>query len=312
MFYYEGLSCPVCTKPFSEQDDAVVCPQCGLPHHRDCWKSIGKCFAEDKHGTDRQWSREQLHNDASVDPAPTSTRVCQHCHTENAEYAEFCTRCGCPLDIEDWHSAPQEGNPFVGEYTPFGQPFETYSSEEQIGATNAADLAAIVGNNTHYYVDRFRRIQHSNSGGWNWAAFLLAPIWLFYRKQYALGALYLVLQIMSSVITGVVYAPVQLAETQAAADMAMAEIAQSPMFPLVFASSLIFLMLKILLGIRANHFYLRFCEKKIQKAREKVPDLSVAELTADGGVSVGIAVLAYVVSTILLDVLTITLITVFS
>ena len=46
--YYEGLSCPVCAKAFTADEDIVVCPQCGLPHHRACWKSVGQCYAHDK------------------------------------------------------------------------------------------------------------------------------------------------------------------------------------------------------------------------------------------------------------------------
>ena len=38
MFFYEGCQCPVCGKSFQESDDIVVCPQCGAPHHRECWK----------------------------------------------------------------------------------------------------------------------------------------------------------------------------------------------------------------------------------------------------------------------------------
>lgn len=304
VFYYEGLSCPVCSKRFQENDDVVVCPQCGLPHHRECWKTIGRCFEEENHGTEQQWSRER--DQSKVPPSGNEKsvmQVCPHCGTQNAEYAEFCARCAYPLNVEDWHSAPQQYAPFAGEYTPFGQPYESYSSVERIGTSNAADLAAVVGNNTRYYIDRFRRIERNGSGGWNWAAFLLAPIWLFYRKQYGLGVLYLALQLMSNLATAVMYAPIQLAETQAAAEAALTEIVGGSMFTFAAILSLIFLVLQILLGIRANHFYLRHCEKKIAKARENVADISVTELAAVGGVSVGVAVLVYVLSSVVLDMI---------
>lgn len=302
VFYYEGLTCPVCAKAFVEDDDMVVCPQCGLPHHRSCWKSIGKCYEADKHGTDQQWSRDHIHGEAAAHDAESAMQICPHCATKNAEYAEFCTCCGRPLEVEDWHSpASQQHSPFAGEYTPYGQPYESYSSAEHIGETNAADLAAVVGNNTQYYMERFRRIEHTGSGGWNWAAFLLGPMWLFYRKQYGLGILFLIFQLMSNVVSAVIYAPVRLAETQAAAEIALTGIADSPMFLLATLLSFIFLALEILLGLRANHFYLRHCEKKIAKARENAPNLSAVELTAVGGVSLGIAVLINVVTSILLE-----------
>ena len=312
MFYYEGLSCPVCSKFFTEEDDVVVCPQCGLPHHRSCWKSIGRCYEEDKHGTDQQWSREHAQSTTPPPHAQSVMHVCPHCDAQNAEYAEFCTRCGYPLDVEDWHSsAPQQHSPFVGEYTPYGQPHESYSSAERIGESNAADLAAVVGSNTQYYIERFRRIEHNGSGGWNWAAFLLAPMWLFYRKQYGLGTVYLLMQLMSGVVSAVIYAPMRVAETQAAAEVALTNMMDSPLFWLAAVLSCIFFALEILLGMRANHFYLRHCEKKIAKIRENVSDLSVAELTAVGGVSLGVAVLVNVLASILLDVITIAITTFF-
>ena len=301
MFYYEGLSCPVCQKPFISDDDIVVCPQCGLPHHRDCWKSIGKCYADDQHGTAQQWKRDSVNTEAAHDTVvnTNAAQVCPHCHTENVKYAEFCQRCGRELNGEDWHSSKTETN--VNEYTPYGQPYEAYSSSERIGDANAADLAAVVGNNSRYYLARFRRIEQTGTGGWNWAAFLLSPIWLFYRKQYRLGVLFFVLQLLSNVATSILYAPIQNATTNAAAEAALTEIMSNSMFLPVMALSLIMVALQVLLGLRANHFYLHHCEKKISTERAKVPDLSAAELATVGGVSVGSAVLLYIVSSVLLD-----------
>ena len=45
-----GKTCPVCKKTFVESDDIVVCPECGTPHHRSCYASIGRCALSSKHG----------------------------------------------------------------------------------------------------------------------------------------------------------------------------------------------------------------------------------------------------------------------
>ena len=45
---YQGVCCPVCGKPFQEGDDIVVCPECGAPHHRECYKSLGHCALQDQ------------------------------------------------------------------------------------------------------------------------------------------------------------------------------------------------------------------------------------------------------------------------
>lgn len=293
MFYYEGLSCPVCQSPFNTNDDIVVCPQCGLPHHRSCWANIGHCFEADKHGTDQQWSRENARsNETSTANANVSEdeQVCSKCGASNPRYAEFCKRCGSDLSAEDWHSAPQSPQSHAREYSPFVQSYEAYSSSERIGKTNAADLAAVVGNNQAYYMTRFRRIEQTGKGGWNWAAFLLSPFWLFYRKQYVLGAIYMLVLILFDVSYAILYAPLFSADTAAMED-AILEISSNPAFFFVVVLAFIYFAMRVLLGIRANHFYLNHCEKLIQKAREKTSDISPAELSYVGGVSTGVAVL---------------------
>ena len=34
---YVNVPCAKCGKPFTEDDDVVVCPDCGAPHHRSCY-----------------------------------------------------------------------------------------------------------------------------------------------------------------------------------------------------------------------------------------------------------------------------------
>ena len=48
---YENYKCPVCHKQFDKDDDIVTCPECGTPHHRECYASIGKCANSDLHSS---------------------------------------------------------------------------------------------------------------------------------------------------------------------------------------------------------------------------------------------------------------------
>ncbi|MFR2561998.1 MAG: RING finger protein [Anaeromassilibacillus sp.] len=52
---YTGLKCPVCGKPFTSDDDIVVCPECGAPYHRACYQQAGHCIFQEKHGTPDAW-----------------------------------------------------------------------------------------------------------------------------------------------------------------------------------------------------------------------------------------------------------------
>lgn len=35
---FTEYKCPVCDKQFKKGDDIVVCPECGAPHHRECYE----------------------------------------------------------------------------------------------------------------------------------------------------------------------------------------------------------------------------------------------------------------------------------
>ncbi|MHB9108170.1 MAG: RING finger protein [Armatimonadota bacterium] len=38
-----GKTCPYCQTPLKPHDRVVVCPQCGMPHHQDCWQDNDGC-----------------------------------------------------------------------------------------------------------------------------------------------------------------------------------------------------------------------------------------------------------------------------
>ncbi|MBQ7654597.1 MAG: hypothetical protein IJS17_05950 [Clostridia bacterium] len=35
---YENEKCSFCGETFKEDDKIVVCPECGAPHHKDCYE----------------------------------------------------------------------------------------------------------------------------------------------------------------------------------------------------------------------------------------------------------------------------------
>lgn len=242
MFFYEGYVCPVCRKKFVADDDIVACPDCGAPHHRECWKQNGECVYAKDHGTPRQWRRTEGSSSTAGSPAqhtPTpphtqhppnadtggQVRTCSRCGKANPEFAEFCSRCGHGLNPPDWRSAqpyPHTPHPGqtrqqqyggfsggYGEYTPFRMPFVDpfggVAHDEKIDGVAAEDLVAFVGQNSAYYLPRFYRM---SSGGaqtsWNWAAFFFTPYWLLYRKNYLAGSIVLFLSLVSSFINSFV------------------------------------------------------------------------------------------------------------
>lgn len=304
MLFYEGLTCPVCQKPFAETDDVVACPKCGLPHHRSCWMIDKRCQMEELHGTDAQWSRnkqkaEDTKGHIPPDGQPHNAQVCPHCYTRNAEFAEFCSHCGRELNVRQWQSP----SPSAGEYRPFRAypPVENYSPQEKIGACNASELAVMVGNNAKYYMPRFRKIAQNDTAGWNWSACLFGSYWLIYRKQYALGFFMLALELIMNLASAILSYPINYATTTAEVYQLTEQMQSSPMFAPLCVLMLILFTVRILLGLRGTELYMHGCARKIQKAKSKVSDLSSSEMASMGGVSIGLVILSYFATNVIVN-----------
>ena len=310
MYFYEGYSCPSCQQAFTETDDIVACPHCGLPHHRACWIKEGRCHLEHLHNTDEQWSRDK----ATATPPPAnqynttenrgSARVCQRCGTQNAEFAEFCQHCGSALVDENvWYGEPQQSAPY-SEYRPFRSPAQhtqTVNPSEEVDGVKMEDLAAIVGAKANYYLPRFRRISRNGSNtSWNWAAFFLGPLWLLYRKMYGLGILVMVLDLLQTIVADLGFRAIGLTGTEisttellARLQSAMSNSSDVYILFAVWLISMVSLIVSIVIGVYANRLYLNHCLKTVRRARSNTPDLTAGELTSFGGTSTAIAVIGY-------------------
>lgn len=55
MSLYTGCKCDACQNIFKKDDDVIVCPICGTPHHRLCYKNLNNCVHADKHESDYSW-----------------------------------------------------------------------------------------------------------------------------------------------------------------------------------------------------------------------------------------------------------------
>lgn len=70
------------------------------------------------------------------------------------------------------------------------------------------DLAAFFGPEGEAYLDTYEKMRASTRRNhavfaWSWPAFLLFFAWFFYRKQYAVGAVLLVLPLALALVLGV-------------------------------------------------------------------------------------------------------------
>lgn len=198
----EGQKCPVCNAYLFDNDDVVFCPQCGAPHHRDCYLTIGKCAYEEHHGTENQYRRAEQ---TEIKNEPENK---EHVAQQNkASIGEkTCVKCGGSFD-GDRMVCPYCGTPSGDAYhTPFGpaaiiiDTMGGVGKDEKIEDIPATEVRDYVSVNTQRYLPKFKKLNKKNRISWNWAAFLFPHAWFFYRKIYFPGVFFFLMSAVFSVM----------------------------------------------------------------------------------------------------------------
>ena len=221
MTRYTGNHCPVCEQAFTDEDDIVVCPDCGTPYHRACWQKVGACMHRSEHAAGFEWQPEV---GPEADKAAHEA-TCPNCGTHNTPGAVRCSHCGCPLPKDGaTNTKPDEQVPIYARdpatmnnnsRTAPGPHIETYSAgddgsiyrrelgpEDTIDGIKAKDWAAYVGRSPMYYLMQFFRMSMTKQKiAVCLSAFLFGPAYLFYRKMWKEGLLTALLTVVLSIPT---------------------------------------------------------------------------------------------------------------
>ena len=177
--------CAVCHAYLFDEDDVVYCPECGAPHHRDCYNSIGHCALEEFHGTENQYKKpEHAKEEEKSEPIQNNFITCGMCGKKYEKDEMACPDCNAP------NMAKMSGRVITFDFLG-GVPEDTDLGD---GVT-AKDAKSFVANNTHRYIPKFVRFKSGKRASWNWLAFLTPCGWLLSRKMYVLGSIVGALQI---------------------------------------------------------------------------------------------------------------------
>ena len=287
MTRYTGNHCPVCEQAFTDTDDIVVCPDCGTPYHRDCWKKVGACMHRSEHAAGFEWQPEI--GPEAVKAAQEAT--CPNCGTRNTPGAARCSHCGCPLPRSEADSAdaakPEEQVPIYARDPSAvnnrsaapGPHIETYSAdreggiyrreigpEDTIDGIKAKDWAAYVGRSPMYYLMQFFRMSITNrKAAVCLSAFLFGPAYLFYRKMWKEGLLTAILTIVLSVPTFIEIISVFNPSLLGAMPLGWLPVAINVCAVASWA-------LNIILGLFAVSWYRREAKKNIDRIYADYPD----------------------------------------
>lgn len=276
--------CPVCKKIISTDEDMVVCPKCGAPYHRECYKKIGHCMFEDLHETGKPYN----YNDKSYEEPDNSIneKQCPRCLSKNTKSSLFCSHCGYPLVQDKNNDYPFQGSingiPFIFN------PLESINLNEKINDISIKDISNFIGSNSFYYITEFKRIHNRKKRRFNFCAFLFSGAWFVYRKMYKIGTiltiLFLSLIIASTfikfnytkdIISDLLYASGISSSSNISPDNINVfmenfnnlEITKKILLFAPTAISIINFIIMIISGIIANKVYFKDCITKIKKIK---------------------------------------------
>lgn len=176
----EGRKCVVCSAYLFEDDDVVICPECGAPHHRDCWGLVGKCKLGEFHGTENQYKYEPEEEEAEEETKTEekASFICRGCGAELPSDSNFCPYCNMPV---------HEDAPNIQFAAPVSYRFDP--NEELEDGVTVGEAAKVVAVNGFRYIPKFKEFKKGKKTSWNWSAFIWPYGWYAFRKMYLLAAL---------------------------------------------------------------------------------------------------------------------------
>lgn len=294
---YKGKKCFSCGEIFKENDDIVVCPDCGTPYHRECYAKEGKCINEELHKNGGSWRDES----AAENAAEGENLRCPRCGAENAPDKLFCEKCGTPLISGSEQSVPfndavngnrnpnmgqnpngtnqygpnqQYGQNSYGQNDPNGQqmpPFGqqmVFDKDSVIDGIKLDDYAKYVGGNPLGFLSNF--IKFGKFGGktsLNIFAFIFPEVYLLYRKIRPWGVIAMILVSVLSIPN-----MIEMFATVGYANIKINFVfdVTSPAFTLIsYLSWYLLLALKILCGLFSNYLYYKQAKTDINNIRSE-------------------------------------------
>lgn len=293
-----GQNCPVCNKTFEKDSDIVVCPNCGAPHHKQCYNKTGKCFFSEKHGT-FTWKAQNVNTSDDNDTHNANGGICVRCNYKNKPTALFCENCGFPI-----MNVTSSSNGFNSFNKQKNENFRSFNQNTYAGIFNntsytstepvfeditAQELAEFVKANQDYYTQAAKRMSVTGKTSFNFSAFMFSGFWLLFRKKYLAGVItifsFLTLWFTSLIIYSkytvktfiAMYSYLGISQNESPSFDMMPQVqnflqtlSSTDLFLtlLPYFFDIILIIAMITFGVIANRYYIKSCVKQIHKIKQ--------------------------------------------
>ena len=272
--HFIGEKCVACGKVFNEDDDIVVCPECGSPHHRECYKLTNRCANIDFHAEKKKWRSEASISEEKKTQAVF--KMCTSCHFPNSPQNEKCERCGAELENSDPAEKPSgtqtedQNVPHVEINLENFRAYLGFNPEEDLGGASLKEVSQFVGSNTLYYIPIFKRMKDLGSKVSFHLSCLLFPYFYFAnRKMWGWGLFSALLSICFNMPTWILWLGKNVASdenTEATISAILDH--QSSLELLDSYFSVASFVVSILFGLFGNWLYYRYTMKSLRHLKE--------------------------------------------
>ena len=302
-----GEKCPVCNNRFAADDDVVVCPECGAPHHRECYKITNKCAFEEYHGTGYKWERSAASEEKNS--SVEATVSCPECGFLNKESDVICSRCGSRLhsdtNTEDRTQQEQKTGRFQGQgtyqdifrgaETANGQEtmfsFLGFDPEEDMGGSTLTEVTGFVRTNTLYYIPIFKRMKDLGTKiSFNLSCLIFPNLYFANRRMWLWAIIATIIEVICSLPSMIIVMADMASQGAFAVPGAdiLSEFVSNHKDDLYFFNEVFgmgFWVVKIVCCIFGNWLYYRFTLSSLKKLREQSEDkiITPGRLLSKGG-----------------------------
>ncbi len=307
--------CGQCGEKFNETDEIAVCPDCGTPIHKNCWK--GHCPNEAKHSDGFDWNKAEAadaYKKIAKAGSPDRSK-CAVCGEEADSDMVYCPDCGAAMHVECYHAEggcpnKENHNKNISDHEFFRddgfqpeeiirissfsdiingikkQPITDQATGEEMtchGATQS-ELISFLGEHhlsTPRYLLLFLRMANSRKRvSLNFFAGLLMPYYQFYQKMVGPATILLIINFILSLPASIYQLNAMMNNTSATAMEA------SGMGDIITILSVVSIAIQILVALFNDYFYMRWSVGKIMELREKykgLPESQYHEALAKAG-----------------------------
>ena len=259
--------CAICGSYLFDDDDIVYCAECGAPHHRDCYNSVGHCGKEDMHGKVETQSKD-------TEKDLRKTNICKNCTSEIPENSKFCPYCGnINKDIDiSFEDIKKHIVINVGADAKLGG----IKKDEEIDGVKAKDIAKFINFNAPKLLNLFKKmVTTSKRVSWNWLAFISPQSHALFRKMDMHAYVYSLLEIISYTLLAPFYYGISGIDVAGQGSYSLAAtLAENPLLylkpmtiVLAFLGSCLFFGTKIFAGLYNDYMYKNHVVKTIKAIR---------------------------------------------